>query len=94
MRCVAGMHSLAVGEDGTVYSWGGNEKGALGRVTGDEPDDEDEGEAVPAPVQFPRDEMIVMVSAGDTHSAALTADGRVYVWGIFLVPVCSLLCCA
>lgn len=28
---------------------------------------------------------IVQVSAGDSHSAALTADGRLYAWGTFRV---------
>lgn len=31
------------------------------------------------------DSRIVQVSAGDSHSAALTADGRLYAWGTFRV---------
>ena len=88
--CVrAAMHSLAVSEDGaTVYSWGLNDEGTLGRVTGSDEDDEGDGEAVPLPVQFPQPEKVVMVAAGDSHSAALTADGRVFLWGVFHAQVC------
>jgi len=28
---------------------------------------------------------VVMVSAGDSHTAALSRDGRVYIWGTFRV---------
>lgn len=31
------------------------------------------------------DEKVVQVSAGDSHSAALTEDGSVYIWGSFRV---------
>lgn len=31
--CAGGMHSLALLEDGTLYSWGVNDEGALGRQT-------------------------------------------------------------
>lgn len=30
-------------------------------------------------------EKVVQVSAGDSHTAALTEDGRVFVWGSFRV---------
>ena len=29
------------------------------------------------------DGKVVMISAGDSHSAALTEDGRVFAWGTF-----------
>lgn len=31
------------------------------------------------------DEMVVQVSAGDSHTAALTEDGTVFIWGAFRV---------
>jgi len=37
----------------------------------------------PGKVELP--EKIVMVSAGDSHTAALSETGRVYIWGTFRV---------
>lgn len=31
------------------------------------------------------DEKVVQVSAGDSHTAALTEDGAVFIWGAFRV---------
>lgn len=31
------------------------------------------------------EEKVVQVSAGDSHTAALTDDGTVYIWGAFRV---------
>lgn len=31
------------------------------------------------------DEKVVQVSAGDSHTAALTEDGTVFIWGAFRV---------
>lgn len=33
------------------------------------------------------DEKVVQVTAGDSHSAALTESGKVYAWGSFRVRV-------
>ncbi len=61
-----------------VYSWGCNDDCALGRETADE----DEA-AVPSVVNI--DEKVVQITAGDSHSAALTETGKVYAWGSFRV---------
>ena len=72
------MHSLCVTKQGRVFSWGCNDEGALGRVTEDEDDTMTPGEVdIPA--------RIVQASAGDSHSAALADDGRLFVFGIFRV---------
>lgn len=76
-----GMHSLCVSSDGQVYSWGCNDEYALGRQPG-----EDEG-CLPGLVTFPEPVKVVQVSAGDSHSVALTSDGRVFIWGIFRAQV-------
>ena len=74
------MHSLCVTAEGKVFSWGCNDEGALGRVT------EDEDECMsPGEVDIPA--KIVQVSAGDSHSAALSDDGKVFVFGIFRVSI-------
>ncbi len=59
-----------------VYSFGCNDDGALGRAT---PDDDEC--FTPAAVNIPG--KVVQISAGDSHSAALTEDGQAYYWGTF-----------
>jgi len=49
---------------------------------GREVDDEDEC-MTPGKVDLPV--KVVSVSAGDSHTAALADDGRVYIWGTFRV---------
>ena len=61
-----------------VYTFGCNDEGALGRTT-DDPDDESVPEKVELPVK------VTQVTAGDSHTAALTEEGHVYVWGTFRV---------
>ena len=71
-----GMHTVALTTDGKVYSWGCNDEGALGRRTSGM-----HQESVPGLVSFP--EHVVQVSAGDSHTVALTDDGKVFCWGSF-----------
>lgn len=37
------------------------------------------------PGKVPLDQKVVLVSAGDSHTAALTDDGTVFIWGAFRV---------
>ncbi|XP_038614000.1 regulator of chromosome condensation [Tachyglossus aculeatus] len=71
-----GMHTVCLGESGTIYSFGCNDEGALGRDTTAEG-----SETTPGKVELPA--RAVQVSAGDSHTAALTEDGRVFLWGSF-----------
>lgn len=71
-----GMHSACLTETGEVITFGCNDEGALGRVTSDEKD-----EATPSRVEIP--ERVIQISAGDSHTAALTESGQVYLWGNF-----------
>ncbi|XP_057689269.1 regulator of chromosome condensation [Corythoichthys intestinalis] len=71
-----GMHTVCLSETGVVYTFGCNDEGALGRDT-----KEEGSEMSPDKVVLP--EKIVQVSAGDSHTAALTEEGIVYVWGSF-----------
>lgn len=75
--CCGPMHTLSLTESGKVYAYGCNDEGALGRVT----DGDEELEATPTVV--PLDGKVIKVSAGDSHSAALTDDKRVFIWGNF-----------
>lgn len=71
-----GMHNLVLTHDGRVYSFGCNDEGALGR------DSSEEGsEFEPRPIDLPG--KVLKISAGDSHSACLLEDGRVFAWGSF-----------
>ena len=65
-------HVLALGQDGTVWAWGNNDRGQVGdgsrtyRYT---------------PVQLAGLTNVAKVSAGPTSSLALGIDGTVWVWG-------------
>ncbi|KAJ8372505.1 hypothetical protein AAFF_G00282120 [Aldrovandia affinis] len=77
LQAVAGgMHTVCLSDTGHVYSFGCNDEGALGRDTTQEG-----SEAVPGQVDLSA--RVVQVSAGDSHTAALTEEGVVYVWGSF-----------
>jgi len=71
-----GMHSVVLDKEGQVWTFGCNDEGSLGRVTADE-----EECFVPGKVSIPG--RVVAISAGDSHSAALTEEGAVYGWGTF-----------
>uniref|UniRef100_A0A8C3GLB3 RCC1-like domain-containing protein n=1 Tax=Cairina moschata TaxID=8855 RepID=A0A8C3GLB3_CAIMO len=71
-----GMHTVCLSETGKIYTFGCNDEGALGRDTSAEG-----SETTPGLVEL--QEKVVQVSAGDSHTAALTDDGRVFVWGSF-----------
>nr|CAD7569460.1 unnamed protein product [Timema californicum] len=74
--CAGGMHTICISSSGAVITFGCNDDGALGRDTSEEG-----SEFKPIPVELP--DKAVQVSAGDSHSAALLEDGRVFAWGSF-----------
>lgn len=71
-----GLHTLALSASGRIFSWGCNDEKALGHH-----------HTIPefqvAEVHGLENEHVVQVAAGDSISAALTADGRVFAWGTF-----------
>ena len=70
-----------------VFTWGNNDGGALGREV-------DDGEEFnPGVVAKLEGVKVVQVSAGDSHTAALTDTGSIYCWGVFRVSGCCLLPC-
>lgn len=71
-----GMHNLCLTKSGEIYSFGCNDEGALGRDT-----TEEGSEFTPVKVTLPG--KAVQISAGDSHSACLLDDGRVFAWGSF-----------
>jgi len=72
-----GMHTVCLTKDGKVYTFGCNDEGALGRTM----EDEEEECCVPGLVDLP--EKARQISAGDSHTAAVTDSGHVYIWGTF-----------
>lgn len=66
-----------------MYSWGCNDEGALGR----EATQNDGDEWFAKEVKLPDDVHVTMVSAGDSHSIALTNTGTVYAWGTYRVSM-------
>ncbi|KAL8790763.1 MAG: hypothetical protein Q9213_000387 [Squamulea squamosa] len=93
-----GMHVAALTRDGKVLTWGVNDQGALGRDTqwegglrdmdADSDDEDGSGlnpkESTPGAITtFPEGTVVVKLSAGDSHTLALTDDGRVFGWGTF-----------
>ncbi|XP_002731129.2 regulator of chromosome condensation-like [Saccoglossus kowalevskii] len=75
-----GMHTVCLTEKGKIYTFGCNDEGALGRDTSEEG-----SEYVPGVVDFHF--RVVQISAGDSHTAALTDDGKVFAWGTFRVSL-------
>lgn len=69
----AAQHSLALKKDGTVYSWGNNGMGQLGRT----------GTTNRAGrISGFNGKKIVQISTSDSHSLALDEDGNVWGWGL------------
>lgn len=71
------MHVICLTTSGKIYTYGCNDEGALGRVT----DGDDKLEATPTEVPLPA--KAIKVTAGDSHSAVLTKDQQVYIFGNF-----------
>lgn len=74
--CAGGMHTVCLTNKGQLYTFGCNDEGALGRDTSEEGT-----ETEPALVEGL--EKIVQVTAGDSHTAVLTEDGKVLAFGNF-----------
>jgi alpha-tubulin suppressor-like RCC1 family protein/ABC-type uncharacterized transport system auxiliary subunit len=66
-------HSLALKKNGTVWTWGSNDKGQLG--TGNTQNQNH-------PVLLEPLSDIIAIAAGGQHSLALQDDGTIWVWGL------------
>ena len=72
-----GMHTAVLDSNGKVWTFGCNDEGSLGREVVEE-----EECFLPGVVDMVEGK-VVMLSAGDSHTAALTEEGNVWVWGTF-----------
>ena len=80
MVAAGDCHTVALSEEGHVFTWGCGECGQLGI----DHEDADDG-LVPTQVE-PSEfggEQVVFVAAGEGHTVAVTAWGRLYTWGSF-----------
>ena len=76
-------HTVALDEDGKVYTWGNNYNGLLGNGSNDD-------EVFPKCISkiesedndlYKYNKKIVKISAGEDFTVALDEDGKVYTWG-------------
>ncbi|MEW5298972.1 MAG: hypothetical protein WDW36_002037 [Sanguina aurantia] len=70
---IGGWHCLALGDNGALYAWGGNEYVQCG-VDAEQRD-------IVSPVLAVPQLKVTMVAAGGMHSLALTESGEVWTWG-------------
>ena len=74
--CAGGAHTVLVGADGAVYTWGLNDFGQLGHSPGAS------HAAVPKKVEgLPEHDPVVAAAAGHFHTLCLTRDGEVWAFG-------------
>lgn len=82
--------TMALSDDGILYSWGRNHKGQLGTGFGLAVDMY-AMQSVPEPIEA--DELmgreVIHISAGHSHAACITKGGEVFQWGmtLYLEPV-------
>jgi len=69
----AGTHTVAIRADGSLWAWGNNANGrtGLGASVGNTPE----------PTRVGTDSDWERVSAGNTHTMAIRADGSLWAWG-------------
>ncbi|GMH76781.1 hypothetical protein TrRE_jg909 [Triparma retinervis] len=72
------QHSLAMGEEGDVYSWGSNRFGQLGVSL---PSTSLHLNLLPQKLPLPTTSPVISISAGSRHSGVVTEDGEVITWG-------------
>ena len=67
-------YAMALSKDGTVYTWGDNQRGQLGNGSSD-------NDSHPSPAKVTSLSGITAISAGFTTSTALDSQGHAWSWG-------------
>lgn len=67
-------HSLAVDNQGRIYSWGNGQAGRLGHH-------QEVGENAPRQIKELEGKFVKYIEAGDASSACITHEPQVYMWG-------------
>eukprot|EP00210_Caulerpa_lentillifera_P005480 g5240.t1 len=79
-----GMHTMVITMDGSIWSFGVNDEGALGRVTTESISSEDSDPTIPGLVEMPNAATKAQnVVCTDSASFILTEDGSVFGCGTF-----------
>ncbi|KAK9285641.1 hypothetical protein L1049_024839 [Liquidambar formosana] len=69
-----GYHSLALTDEGKVLSWGHGGHGQLGHSS-------IQNQKIPVVIEALADERVIYIACGGSSSAAVTEEGKLYVWG-------------
>nr|GMD88597.1 ultraviolet-B receptor UVR8 [Ipomoea batatas] len=69
-----GYHSLALTDKGEVFSWGHGGHGQLGHSS-------IQNQKVPVRIEALANERVTFISCGGSSSAAVTENGRLFMWG-------------
>ena len=69
-----GNHTCALATTGKAYCWGWNNQGQLGNNSAT-------NSLIPVAVQMPAGVSFQSISAGNSHTCALTTEGKAYCWG-------------
>lgn len=79
------LHSAALTEDGTCWTWGENSEGQLG--CGEQASSRPQ--AILGPQSAAHQQAVVQVACGARHTCALTQDGCLWCWGWSLYGQCG-----